>query len=173
MKLKSSLLPFLFLAGALSLADQTRLRAELQSIGRRQTAPEFRLTDSFGKIASLSAYRGKVVLLDFWATWCGGCKEEIPSFVEISKKYENRGLAVVGVSLDEDGWKVLKPFLATHPIAYRIVLGNDAVSKEYAIESMPDTFLIDQQGRVAAAYRGGIVDMNNIQANIEKLLVAQ
>jgi hypothetical protein len=77
---------------------------------------------------------------------------------------------VVGASLDDDGWKSLKPFLAEHTIPYRIVLGDEAFAKRYGIENMPDTFLIDRHGRVAAAYRAGIVDRNDIEANIKSLL---
>ena len=146
------------------------LSAPLQPVEQRKPAPEFNLIDASGKAAHLSDYRGKVVLLDFWATWCGGCKKEIPWFMEFHKAYEAKGLAVVGVSLDDGGWKVLKPWLDAHPIPYRIVLGGDAMAKQYGIDGMPDTFLIDQQGRVAAAYRAGVVDQANMEANIKALL---
>ena len=168
--MKPATITLLLFAASLTLADQTTIRAPLQPVGHRQRAPAFTLTDATGKTATLSDYRGKVVLLDFWATWCGGCKQEIPSFIEFSKTYSSKGLAVVGVSLDDEGWKVLKPFLADHPISYRIVLGNADVSKHYAIEGMPDTFLIDQQGRLAASYRAGIVNMSDMESNIKSLL---
>lgn len=168
--MKSPALSLLLLAVSAVLADQTTIRAQLQPLEHRQAAPTFTLTDSSGKTATLAGYRGKVVLLDFWATWCGGCKQEIPSFVEFSKTYGPKGLAVVGVSLDDKGWTVLKPFLAEHPIPYRILLGNEATANQYAIEAMPDTFLIDQQGRIAASYRGGIVNMSDMDMNIKALL---
>jgi peroxiredoxin len=157
------------LGGSAAIADQPTVRASLQRIEERKPAPEFQLKDASGKTRTLADYRGKVVLLDFWATWCTGCKQEIPWFVEFQKSYEAKGLAVVGVSLD-DGWNVLKPFLATHEIPYQMVLGDDAIAKRYGIEGMPDTFLIDRQGRVAAAYRAGIVDRRDIEANLKKLL---
>ena len=84
------------------------------------------MTDTSLPCRFLKQYRGKVVLLDFWATWCHGCKEELHWFAEFSRKYKTQGLEVVGVSLDDDGWKVLKPFLAQTDIPYRIVLGNDS-----------------------------------------------
>jgi cytochrome c biogenesis protein CcmG/thiol:disulfide interchange protein DsbE len=86
------------------------------------------------------------------------------------KKFGTDRLAVVGVSLDEGGWGVLKPFLAQHPIPYRIVLGNDATAQKFGIQSMPDTFLIDRHGKVAAAYLGGLVDKTNAEANLTALL---
>src|SRR6266404_2787419 len=94
-------------------SGQASVYAVLQPVNKRRAAPELALKDSYGKPVTLKEYRGKIVLLDFWATWCHGCKEEIPWFSEFERKYAAKGLAVVGVSLDEDGWKVLKPFLET------------------------------------------------------------
>jgi peroxiredoxin len=150
-------------------ADQDTARAALQPADQRKSAPEFTLQDSSGKTVSLKDYRGKTVLLDFWATWCHGCKLEIPWFAEFSHKYSAQGLAVVGVSLDSDGWKVVKPFIATSKVPYTIILGNDAMAKTYGIENMPDTFLIDREGRIAAAY-SGVVDKDNVEANLQTML---
>jgi cytochrome c biogenesis protein CcmG/thiol:disulfide interchange protein DsbE len=151
-------------------AEPGTIRAKLEPVQRRKPAPDFALTDASGATARLTQYRGKVVLLDFWATWCGGCKHEIPWFEEFNKMYGQKGLAVVGVSLDDDGWKALKPFLTQHPISYRVVLGNQVMSKSYAIDGMPDTFLIDRQGRLAASYRAGIVDKDDMETNIKAML---
>ena len=165
-KLAASLL---FLALTCSAADQPRVRATLQPASERKAASEFALQDSLGKTASLKEYRGKIVLLDFWATWCHGCKEEIPWFVDFDRKYAAKGLVVLGVSLDGDGWKVVKPFIQTANVPYRILLGNDATAKEYGIRNMPDTFLIDREGRIAAAY-SGLVDKNDVENNIQAML---
>jgi cytochrome c biogenesis protein CcmG/thiol:disulfide interchange protein DsbE len=151
-------------------AAQSTVRADLQPASERKAAADFSLRDADGKTATLDQYRGKVLLLDFWATWCAGCKQEIPWFVEAQKRFGTDRLAVVGVSLDGDGWKVLKPFLAQHPIPYRIVLGDDATAQKFGIQTMPDTFLIDGQGRVAAAYRGGLVDKENMETNLAALV---
>jgi cytochrome c biogenesis protein CcmG/thiol:disulfide interchange protein DsbE len=162
----------LALAGAMTAAGQTGVSVALQPPAGRKPAPEIALKDSAGKIARLQRYRGKVVLLDFWATWCHGCKEEIPWFVEMDRKYSKKGLRVVGVSLDDDGWKVVKPFLATARIPYRIVLGDKMTIKDYGIGNMPDTFLIDRQGKIAAAYVG-VVDRQNIEANVVAMLAGR
>jgi peroxiredoxin len=144
----------------------------------RKTAPGFSLTDANGKQIQLSDDRGKVVLLDFWATWCGGCKLEIPWYMEFDKKYKRQGLAVIGVSMDEDGWKAVKPFLlrATDPetggntaMKYPVVIGSDQLAKAYNLTSMPMTLLIDRQGKIALSHTG-VVNKNDFEAHILQLL---
>jgi peroxiredoxin len=160
---------FLYLlltAGAAFPASQ----APLTPAAARPVAPQFALKDASGETVQLQTYRGKVVLLDFWATWCTGCKEEIPSFVRLQQIYGPRGFAVIGVSLDEKGWAVLKPFLAEYPIPYPMLLGDQPTAHRYAIESLPDTFLIDRKGRIAAAYRATLVDPANVESNVQSLL---
>jgi cytochrome c biogenesis protein CcmG/thiol:disulfide interchange protein DsbE len=164
---------FFVLAGVHTAIGQPAVRATLQPVNSRKAAPDFTLDDSSGKPVHLKDYRGKVVLLDFWATWCHGCKLEIPWFVEFDKTYHARGLAVVGVSMDEDGWKVVKPFLAGTHIPYPILLGDDAMAKRYGIGNLPDTFLIDREGRIAAVYKEGMVDRDNIEANIKAMLAQE
>jgi cytochrome c biogenesis protein CcmG/thiol:disulfide interchange protein DsbE len=162
---------FLLISASLAFAaNPSGTRAPLQPANERQPAPQFALQDSSGKTIQLTEYRGKVVLLDFWATWCTGCKEEIPWFSAFRNTYGKRGLTIVGVSMDEGGWNILRPFLAKNPIPYPIVLGNNATAQSYHIESLPDTFLIDRNGRIAAAYTAGLVDRNDIEANIRALL---
>jgi|SRR5580698_520831 peroxiredoxin len=151
-------------------AEQPGIRAALVPAAERQPAADFALLDASGKTAKLKDYRGQVVLLDFWATWCTGCKKEIPWFSEFQRKYGAQGFAMVGVSLDQDGWKVLKPFLANAKVPYRMLLGNDPMAQRYGIQNMPDTFLIDRQGKLAAAYRAGIVDRADVDANIRAVL---
>jgi len=141
----------------------------LKPASERKIAPELGLEDSVGKQANLRDYRGKVVVLDFWATWCHGCKEEIPWFAEFQRKYGDQDLRVIGVSLDDEGWKVIKPFIKAASVPYRIVLGNDATAKAYGIGSMPDTFLIDREGRIAAT-NVGMVDRSGLEKNIQALL---
>src|SRR5271165_2335791 len=149
-------LMFFALGCAAGATAQPAVRAPLQPIQERKPAPEFTLPDSSGKTARIGEYRGKVVLLDFWATWCHGCKMEIPWFSEFEKSYGARGLAVVGVAMDEEGWKTVRPFLTGTQVPYRMLLGNQAMAKRYGIGNLPDTFLIDREGRIAAVYREGL-----------------
>jgi peroxiredoxin len=158
------------LAGVAAAADQPAVRAALQPAKERKPAPGFALKDGSGKTVKLKHYRGKVVLLDFWATWCHGCKEEIPWFSEFQSTYGAKGLAVIGVSMDEGGWNALKPFLAENRVPYRMLLGDDATAKQYGIGNLPDTFLIDRHGKIAAAYVAGMVDKDDVETNIKVVL---
>ena len=169
---KNCLLPLLFALPLMAAAADSppTVRAALQSEVDRKAAPNFVLKDASGKTVNLAKYRGKVVLLDFWATWCHGCKEEIPWFAGFQKQYGSRGFVVLGVSLDEDGWKVVQPFLRDALVPYRVVLGGNPLARQFGIADMlPDTFLIDRKGRIAAVYRG-LVDQDDVQANIQALV---
>ena len=151
-----------------SASDPPGPRALLQSPNQRKPAAEFALKNASGKTVRLDDYRGKIVLLDFWATWCHGCKEEIPWFAEFQRRYGEKGFAVVGVSLDDEGWKVVTPFVKSASIPYEILLGNEKTAKDYGILNMPDTFLIDREGRIAASF-AGVVDKSDVERNIESL----
>src|SRR5208282_706006 len=127
------------------------VRAAVKAEHERKAAPDFSLKDADGKPVKLSDYRGKVVLLDFWATWCGPCKIEIPWFMDFERQFKDRGFAVVGVSMDEDGWAAVKPYLMRVQINYRVLLGNDQVGSLYGgVDSLPTTFLIDRQGNIVS-----------------------
>ena len=140
----------------------------------RKKAPDFVLKDGNGTAAKLSDYKGKVVLLDFWATWCGPCKIEIPWFMEFEQTYKDRGFAVVGVSMDEDGWDVVKPYIQARKINYRILLGNDSVGQLYGgVDSLPTTFLIDRSGRIAKVHVGLETGKDGFQNEIISLLAGR
>ena len=135
-----------------------------------QTAPDFILKDASGTDFRLSDYRGRVVLLNFWATWCAPCKAEIPWFEEFQKAYASRGLAVIGISMDEDGWKVVQPYKEATRINYRIAIGDDALTQKYGgVTSLPETFLIDRDGRIAGRHIG-IVGKSDYESEIVQLL---
>jgi peroxiredoxin len=123
--------------------------------GERKMAPDFTLNDSAGRAVQLSEFRGKVVLLNFWATWCGPCKQEIPWFVEFQRSNEKLGFAVLGVSMDEDGWHAVNPYVEKAHVNYPVVIGNDEVAKLFGgLESIPLTIIIDRAGRIAAIHAG-------------------
>ena len=136
----------------------------------RKPAPEFALKDADGKTVHLEEYKGKVVLLDFFATWCGPCKIEIPWFMEMERKNKDKGFSVLGVSMDDEGWEVVKPFLADLGVNYRVVIGNDATAQIYGgVDALPTTFLIDRNGRIAAIHIG-LASKRVFEDGIQQLL---
>jgi len=119
-----------------------------------QTAPDFNLPDLNGKIVSLTDYQGKVVIVDFWATWCGPCKMEIPGFVKLQEKYKD-DLVIIGVSLDQGGPKAVVPFAKDYAINYPVVYGNGETVKAYGgVNGIPTTFVIDRKGNIQRKYVG-------------------
>ena len=145
----------------------------------RKQAPDFELVTADGTKAKLSDYRGKVVLVNFWATACGGCVLEIPSFIEIEKTYKDSAFTALGVSMDmsyegrksaDEAWSSVRPFMKKYGINYTIAMGDDETLGAYALKSLPDTFLIDKSGRVAVAYTGVVINKDNVAANIKSLL---
>lgn len=154
---------------AMGVAASGGVPRELTPVGARKTAPNFQLTDAKGTAVRLSDYRGRVVLLDFWATWCHGCKTEIPWYMEFESRYKPQGLAVIGVSMDADGWKSVTPFVEEKKMNYTVVVGNDALGKKYGLTNMPLTLLIDRDGKIADA-QAGVVDRVAWEREIQGLL---
>jgi len=146
------------------------VHADVKPQKDRHAAPDFALKDSTGKTLKLSDYRGKVVLLNFWATWCEPCQVEIPWFIEFEKTFKDRDFSVIGVSMDDDGWDSVKPFIAQQKINYPVVVANDDVSRKYgSIESLPTTFILDRSGRIAAMHIG-LVSKSVYRNDIEHLI---
>jgi peroxiredoxin len=142
---------------------------DLMPTAARKDAADFSLKDSQGVPIRLSSYKGRVVLLDFWATWCTGCKQEIPWYMAFQDRYQKAGLSAIGVSLDDDGWKSVKPFLQEHKINYPIVIGNWDMGKHFGFNAMPATLLIDRDGKIAEAHVG-MVDKDAFENEIRILL---
>jgi cytochrome c biogenesis protein CcmG/thiol:disulfide interchange protein DsbE len=142
-----------------------------QTVKNRKAAPEFSLKDANGKTVHLSDYRGKVVLLDFWATWCGPCKVEIPWFMEFENEFKNQGFAVLGVSMDEDGWAAINPYVRDRKMNYRVLLGDDKVSTSYGgLDALPTTLLIDREGNIASIHEGVSMGKEEFKNAIVQLL---
>ena len=132
-------------------------------------APAISLTDIDGKPLTLASYKGKVVLLDFWATWCVPCQAEIPHFVEFQNNYGAQGFQAIGISMD-DGPDPVRPFYQQHKMNYPVAMGSTQLAESYGgILGLPVTFLIDREGRIAAKYRGE-TDAGIIQQKLVELL---
>jgi peroxiredoxin len=157
---------------------QQAIRARVQSEKDRSAAPSFRLVNAARKLVKLSDFRGKPVVLNLWATDCGGCRAELPAFVQMDQRYKGKGLVVVGVSLDimysdlknsTEGWARVNPFVKTKGIEYPILLDDGSVEKVFKVTALPATYLIDRAGRIAATYTG-VVDPSDLEANIKIIL---
>jgi thiol-disulfide isomerase/thioredoxin len=136
----------------------------------RKPAPDFTLKDSMGRPVKLSDFKGKVVLLNFWATWCGPCKIEIPWLIEFEQQYKEQGLVVLGVSMDEEGWEVVKPYVEKSKINYRVLIGDDMTAQLYGgVDSLPTSFVLDRQGRIASTHTG-LVSKSTFENDIKTLL---
>jgi cytochrome c biogenesis protein CcmG/thiol:disulfide interchange protein DsbE len=136
--------------------SKSRQSASSGKVGAKvgDIAFDFSLPDENGDQVALSDFRGKVVVLDFWATWCPPCRKEIPGFVQLQKKYPD-DVAVVGVSLDQEGWKKVSPFMEQNDINYTIVLGDESVTRKYGgINGIPTTFVIDGEGVIRDVHVG-------------------
>jgi peroxiredoxin len=108
-------------------------------------------------------------LVNFWATWCEGCQVEIPWLMDFEKRYQSRGFVVIGVSMDSDGWKSVKPWLKEKKVNYPIVIGNDELGKQYRLDAMPLSVLVDRDGRIADVH-SGLVNKLEAQEKIRALL---
>ena len=150
------LLSFIALAISLGLFLAARANFRAQGIGSadRGTAPDFTLTDLSGKPLTLSSYRGKVVLLDFWATWCDPCRDEIPRFIVLQDKYGARGLQIIGVSMD-DSPEPVRQFQKRFRMNYPAVMGTARIGELYGgILGLPVAFLIGSDGRIYSKHVG-------------------
>ncbi len=135
-------------------AEQTSASAAADMNSGNTMAPNFTLSDVNGKAITLSKYRGKIVLIDFWATWCPPCRRGIPDLISLQKEYKNK-LVVIGISLDTDTKDNVVPFMKKIGINYRVAYGTNEVVAAYGnIESIPTSFVIDQKGRIVARHIG-------------------
>ncbi len=117
--------------------------------------PDVRLRTLAGQEVSLQAFRGQVLLVDFWATWCGPCEQSIPELMRLQARYEKNGFKIIGISLDVQGASVVAPFVKKHGVNYTILLGDDEAAGAFGgIIGLPTSFLIDRQGRIVERFVG-------------------
>jgi thiol-disulfide isomerase/thioredoxin len=176
----------LALVAATYLADRaTRVRAKSTVMKAdipaqpAPLAPDFTLKDLDGKDVSLSQFKGKVVLINFWATWCDPCRIEIPWLIEMQQKYGDKGLTVLGVAMDEEGKSEVAPFVAKErfdvngqklPMTYPILLGSDAMAEKFGgLLGYPTSILISRDGKVIKRITG-LISYEEISKAIESQL---
>jgi peroxiredoxin len=136
-------------------------------------APAFSLKGIAGSTVNLSAYENKVVLLEFWATWCPPCKASVPELIEIQKRYEAKEFTVIGISVDhaQNLSNHLNEFSRAYHINYPVLIGNDDVARKYNVTSIPVSFLIDKKGKIINSYVGYTDNfVEKISAQIEKII---
>ena len=159
----------LYLVNRYWIAPATQRAGKLT--GDRPMAPPFSLTDLNGRKLELSDHKGKVVLLDFWATWCGPCRIEIPGFVKLQERYRDQGLVVIGVSLD-DSPEPVREFYREFRMNYAVAMGDERVPELYGgIIGLPTTFLIGRDGRIHSRHIGA-TDVSVFEEEIKELLAA-
>lgn len=136
-----------------------------------QTAPNFKVVSTSGQTISQENYRGHVLIVDFFATWCQPCRLSIPHLVEMNRKYGKQGLQVLGLSVDEDGERGFKAFADEFRINYPLALAGETVTADFGIRSVPIMFLIDKKGKVVEVYRGYTNDSARaLETSIKRLL---
>ena len=140
---------------------------------RGKQAPAFTLKTADGKTVSLSDYKGKAVLLNFWATWCGPCKLEMPWLIDLQKKYDAQGFTVLGISEDDGPVKDVADFAAKMGVDYPVLIADDSVSKVYGgVDFLPTSYYIGRDGKVVAEV-GGLISQSEIEAKIRKILATK
>ena len=133
------------------------------------TAPEFTLQDMNGNTVSLSNFKGKVVIIDFWATWCPPCRTALPGLERLYKAYNAKGLVVLGISVDQGGWDSVKEYGAGLGITYPILKGNDDVLVKYMVRSIPMLVITDRKGKMRKQHIG-VKSEEDLENDVKALL---
>ena len=152
-----------------STSDAKEYLAFLQGPGAG-TAPAIGVFTALdGGALDTSAFSGKVVVVNFWATWCVPCIEEIPGFNKLNQQLGAKGVVVLGVSMDEEGAERVRPFLKKHPMDYLVALGSEAVSKQYGLDELPVTVVFDRSGKKVKRFEG-FTSAEALQAAVQQAL---
>ena len=138
-----------FLSGTETVAAKNETTTQQKQQRQFPDAPDFALQDLDGNIVKLSDYKGKVVIIDFWATWCGPCRRGIPEFVALQSEYGEDKLAILGISVDQGDLSVVPKFAKNYGINYPVLYANADVQRKYGpIQSIPTAFIVDKIGKV-------------------------
>jgi thiol-disulfide isomerase/thioredoxin len=144
-----------------------------QILGQASPAPDFTLESLDGKNVRLSDLRGKAVLLNFWATWCGPCKIETPWLVELQNKYGSQGLQVIGIAMDDSGKEDIAKFAKDMGVNYPVLLGKEAVGDAYGgVPALPESFFIGRDGKIVNKIIG-LKGKSDIEDSIRQALDTQ
>lgn len=157
-------------ASARDSAARSPMSVSLEKVANELPAPLFERPTLDGGSFDLSAHRGEVVLLNFWATWCAPCRYEIPDLIELQEEYGDDGLQVVGIALDRQGFEVVRPFAEEYGFNYPLVIADSTIEREYGpITAVPTTLIIGPEGR-ARYFAEGLLSKEEIEPAIEELL---
>ena len=149
--------------------ESGQVAGNVKPASERKQMTDFSLPDLQGANWKLSAHRGDVVLVNFWATWCPPCREETPGLVRVARSYASKGLSVAGVVKDDDELPIIRKFVSDYGIGYPVLMPRADFDLANNIESLPTTLLIDRQGRVAKIYVGRVREAV-FRADVELLL---
>jgi len=152
-----------------SLSTAGVINAPLDS----KPATDFLLKDVNGKLVKVSDYKGKVVVLNFWATWCPPCRREIPDFNELQAQYGSQGIQFLGIALDDEGVEKVKSWMTTNPVSYPVLIPDNTIVAKYGeMSAIPVTFVIDRQGNIRTSYVG-MRKKEALEGMIKPLLASQ
>lgn len=155
--------------GTATKAQSQPTESDVIPAAKRVVAPDFTISDVQGKPFRLAALKGRVVLVDFWAIACGGCKLELPWYVKFDHEYSAKGLSLVGLDMYGEAPGDVRAFAASQQMRYPVAIGTDAIGDSYHLKEMPLTVLVDRKGRIAVSH-AGVVDPQMFEQDLKTLL---